>query len=99
MAKPMSANERAKVASATRALETGRDDDATTQPSSASAIAIIPPVIETKGAPLTASSCALYRVWPHGTLQRNGRTLQPGDTIVLPEAEAAGIPCLLRADG
>lgn len=36
----------------------------------------------------------LYRVWPHGTLQRNGQTYQPGDTLSLPPEVAAAIPCL-----
>ncbi len=37
---------------------------------------------------------ATYKVWTHGTLQRNGKTYQPGDTLTLDPAEAEKIPCL-----
>jgi hypothetical protein len=35
-----------------------------------------------------------YRVWSHGTLQRDGKTLQPGDELTMAPDEAAKIPCL-----
>ncbi len=40
-----------------------------------------------------------YRVWRCGTLQRNGKTHQPGDVLFLLPEEASKIPCLTRVDG
>ena len=49
--------------------------------------------------PALAPPTALtYQVWPHGTLQRNGKTYQPGDTLTLDPAEASKIPCLVRVE-
>ena len=45
-----------------------------------------------------APSAATYRVWPFGTLQRNGTTYQPGDTLTMDPVEAAKIPCLERVE-
>lgn len=39
----------------------------------------------------------LYQVWEHGTLQRDGKVYQPGDTITLPVAEGDAIECLTPA--
>ncbi len=47
--------------------------------------------------PAQAVRSALYRVWPHGTLQRDGKTYQPGETLTLDPEVAKGIPCLERA--
>jgi hypothetical protein len=45
--------------------------------------------------PIAAKPTAgTYKVWAHGTLQRNGKTYQPGDTLTLDAAEADKIPCL-----
>lgn len=41
---------------------------------------------------------ATYRVWAHGTLQRNGKVYQPGDMLPLLVDEAAAIPCLERVE-
>lgn len=35
-----------------------------------------------------------FKVWAHGTLQRNGTTHKPGDVLSLTPEEAAKIPCL-----
>jgi hypothetical protein len=51
-----------------------------------------PAVIEHPDAPKR------YRVWPHGTLQRDGKTYRPGDELILPEAEAIKIPALIRVN-
>lgn len=45
---------------------------------------------------LAKPGAVTYRVWPHGTLQRNGKTHQPGDTLTLPPAEGDVIVCLER---
>ncbi len=42
---------------------------------------------------------ATFRVWPHGTLQHNGKTYAPGDTIVMRVDDAAKVPCLVKVDG
>ena len=42
---------------------------------------------------------ATYQVWPHGTLQHNGKTYAPGDTLVMFVAEAERVPCLVKVDG
>lgn len=39
-------------------------------------------------------SVALYRVWAHGTLVRNGTTYPPGAELELHEDVAKTIPCL-----
>lgn len=43
-----------------------------------------------------AAPKATYRVWEHGTLQRDGTTYQPGEEIVLDAETAAAIPCLVK---
>lgn len=48
-----------------------------------------PPAPQAKGP-------ALYRVWAHGSLQRNDETYASGATLTLHEDEAAQIPCLER---
>lgn len=51
-----------------------------------------------KGTPFESDPDApqIYRVWEHGTLQRDGKVHQPGDELVLRPSEAEGIPCLVR---
>lgn len=39
---------------------------------------------------------ARYRVWSHGTLQRNGKTYQPGDVLTLATEVGDAIVCLAR---
>lgn len=42
---------------------------------------------------------ATYRVWPHGTLQHNGKTYAPGTVLVMRIDDASKIPCLEKVDG
>lgn len=64
-------------------------------PAPPSPVAPIPSRAEKKAAapPVTT---ATYRVWAHGTLQRNGKTYQPGATLVLPIEIGDAIVCLSR---
>ena len=43
-----------------------------------------------------AAASARYRVWAHGTLQRDGRTHRPGEELVLPVDVGDRIVCLER---
>ena len=43
-----------------------------------------------------APTSAVYRVWVHGALHRDGRTYNPGDTLALPCAVGDKIVCLER---
>lgn len=47
--------------------------------------------------PPAKPTSVLYRVWPHGTLQRNGKVYQPGETLALAPEEGDKIVCLSRA--
>lgn len=47
-------------------------------------------------APKPQGGYALYRVWPHGSLQRNERTYLPGETLTLSESEGSTIECLAK---
>jgi hypothetical protein len=40
-----------------------------------------------------------YRIWPHGTMERDGVTYKPGATIELRPSEAHGIGCLEVVEG
>ena len=42
---------------------------------------------------------ATYRVWPHGTLQHNGKTYAPGTVLVMRIEDASKVPCLEKVDG
>jgi len=42
---------------------------------------------------------ATYRVWPHGTLQHNGKTYEPGTVLMMRIDDASKIVCLERVDG
>lgn len=42
---------------------------------------------------------ATYRVWPHGTLQHNGKTYAPGTVLEMRITDAEKIPCLEKVDG
>lgn len=58
-----------------------------------------PPAPAPSAAATPTPASAVYRVWPHGTLQRNGKIYQPGETISIREDEASKIPCLVKVDG
>jgi hypothetical protein len=45
-------------------------------------------------APEAKATSLRYKVWAHGTLQRDGKTYQSGDELTLLVDEAAKIPCL-----
>lgn len=64
-------------------------------PAPSSLVAPIPSRAEKKAAPPPVTT-ATYRVWTHGTLQRNGKTYQPGATLVLPIEIGDAIVCLSR---
>ncbi len=71
---------------------------------SADGVSIAAPKITVQGAPTPppappAHPKATYQVWPHGTLQHNGKTYAPGDTLVMFVAEAERVPCLVKVDG
>lgn len=58
--------------------------------------AAAPPSPPAPPAPPAKPTHATYKVWAHGTLQRDGQTYQPGETLTLPCAIGDNIVCLER---
>jgi hypothetical protein len=92
-----------------QSLEAGSDEKLSGQPPPGPE-PLVAPALGVSPAPLPAvltppppappvEGRMVFRVWPYGTLQHNGRTYQPGDTLTLHEAEASKIPCLVKVDG
>lgn len=63
-----------------------------------SSVPVVPaplPARRGRAAPVTESTHRQYKVWEHGTLQRDGKVYQPGDELILPREEGDAIACLV----